>query len=293
MIVTLKNKSAIAQIDSKGAELISYKDVFGTEYMWQKDPKYWAKTSPVLFPIVGNLRGDTTIIDGREYHMSKHGFCRTVEFKVTYQSDEKAIFTYTYNDETLAMYPYKFSLTLTYSLSGAELQIQYSVMNLDERGIDYTFGAHPGFNVPVDGNGGFEDYCLEFDQPETAGCPVYDFDKNEINMSNRADFTNGTNKMMLKYSDFDNDAIMFDQPKSSKVKLYSIKTGRGVEMDFGDFDFIAFWTPIKMDAPFLCMEPWCGMAVCSDEGDEFAKKRGCKHLPVGEQHNYKLKIMPL
>lgn len=293
MIVTLKNKSAMAKIDSKGAELVSFQDVFGTEYMWQKDPKYWAKTSPVLFPIVGNLREDTTIIGGKEYHMSKHGFCRTAEFKVMYQSDEKAIFTYTYNDETLSMYPYKFSLTLTYTLSGAELQIQYTVMNLDDKAIDYTFGAHPGFNVPVDGNGDFEDYCLEFDQVETAGCPVYDFDQNEINMANRVDFTNGTNKMMLKYSHFDNDAIMFDQPQSSKVKLYSIKTGRGVEMDFGDFDFIAFWTPIKMEAPFLCIEPWCGMAVCSDEGDEFAKKRGCKHLEKDAQHDYKLKIMPL
>lgn len=95
---------------------------------------------------------------------------------------------------------------------------------------------------------------------------------------------------MLQYPMFENDAILFDHPASHRVKLHSIRTGRGVEVDYASFDFIAFWTPIGLHAPFLCVEPWNGMAACSDEGNEFAKKRGARHLEPGEQAEFKMEI---
>lgn len=293
MLITLKTGSNMAQIESRGAELRSLRDAFNTEYIWQRDAQYWGKSSPVLFPIVGELREGRTTFHGEEYHLSKHGFCREAEFKVTYQSESMAVFNYTYNEETLKAYPYKFSLSLAYELKPEGLTIRYTVMNLDDRPIDFCLGAHPAFNVPVDGVGGFEDYALTFSQPETAGCPVFDFEKKQFNMDNRAAYLNNETTLPLKYSYFDHDALFFDAPKSDRVKLASVKTGRGVEVEFGDFDFIAFWTPIGLNAPFLCIEPWCGVAVCSDEGDEFEKKRGVKHLEVGEQKSFQMTILPL
>ncbi len=293
MVITLKTGSNIAQIDSVGAELISLKDALGTEYIWQKDPKYWAKSSPFLFPIVGNLHNDKTIIEGKEYHIAKHGFCRTADFKVVFQSDTKAIFSYSFNEETLAQYPYKFAVSLAYELEPSQLSIRYTVMNLDDKPIDYFLGAHPAFNVPIDGNGSFEDYCLTFNKPETARCPIYDLEKSQFDTGHRVTYLDNESRLMLKYSYFDNDAIVFDTLKSDRVTLSSIKTGRGVEVQFGDFDYVAFWTPIKKDAPFLCIEPWCGMGACSDEGDQFTEKRGVKHLEKEEQHQYTLTIIPM
>lgn len=293
MIIELKTGSVSAKLDSVGAELISLKNAEGEEYMWQKDPKYWAKSSPFLFPIVGNLRNDTTTIDGQEYHMSKHGFCRTVDFAVIDRNETEVSFVYTYNSETLKVYPYKFSAKLSYKLDTDGLRIRYSFENLDEKPMDYCFGAHPAFRVPLDGQGGFEDYYLEFSEPETADCPVFDFEKNQINVENRVSYLKNEQKLPLKYSYFDQDAIIMDNPKSNRVRLLSSVTGRGVEVEFGDFDFIAFWTPIKAEAPFLCIEPWCGMAVCSDESDEFSQKRGVKHLEPGEEQHYNLMIRPM
>lgn len=293
MLTTLKTGSTIAQIESLGAELQSLRDAFDTEYIWQRDPKYWGKCSPVLFPIVGELREGRTTIQGVEYHIPKHGFCRDAEFKVTYSSDDKAVFNYSYNEETLKVYPYKFNLSLTYELLPDRLNIRYTVLNLDEKPMDYFLGAHPAFNVPVDGNGAFEEHTLTFSRPEVARCPVFDFEKAQFNMDNRVTYLDNETTLPLKYSYFDNDAIFFDAPVSDSVRLTSVKTGRGVEVQFGDFDFIAFWTPIKKEAPFLCIEPWCGVAVCSDEGDEFEKKRGVKHLEVGGQHSYSLSIIPV
>lgn len=292
MTVTLKNDKLTAKIDSKGAELLSLEKQ-QTEYMWQKDPAFWGKTSPVLFPIVGNLRNDTVTFHGTPYTIPKHGLCRTAEFHVDSVSQTDAVFSYSYNDETLTHYPYRFKLILAYHLNETALIITYTVENLDSQEIDYCFGAHPGFNVPLEKDGVFEDYCIEFSSYEPDGCPVFDFEQNQINMANRIDLMNGSKKLMLRYSYFDNDALIFDKVHSDSVKLYSTKSGKGVEVSFGDFDFIAFWTPIKMGAPFLCIEPWCGMAVCSDEGETFEEKRGVKHLTVGEKQSYQMTIRPL
>ena len=60
MIITLKNGCLTAGIDTMGAQLISLKDKEGTEYIWQRDPEVWKNCSPILFPIVGNLRNDRT-----------------------------------------------------------------------------------------------------------------------------------------------------------------------------------------------------------------------------------------
>lgn len=292
MIVTLKNNEFTAKIDSKGAELLSLKDQKDIEYMWQKDPAYWGKTSPVLFPIVGNLREDKTMIDGREYQMAKHGFCRGAEFTVEEQTESQALFTYSENDETLKAYPYRFRLCLQYCLDEKGITIRYIIKNPSDQAMDFTFGAHPGFNVPLDGEGGFEDYSLEFSNPEPTPCPVFDFEKNQFDMDHRIDYLKGGNTLRLSYDYFDNDAIVFDNPVSNSVRLVSGKTRRGVEVGFGDFDFIAFWTPIKAKAPFLCIEPWCGMAACSDEDNEFSHKRGIKHLNGHEAKEFVLTIHP-
>ena len=58
------------EIDSHGAELKSLvKKETGTEYMWCADPKYWGRTSPVLFPFVGNVSGKQYRTKGKTYDM--------------------------------------------------------------------------------------------------------------------------------------------------------------------------------------------------------------------------------
>lgn len=294
MIIELQSDSATAKINTLGAELISFIDVFGTEYMWQKDEKYWGKCSPILFPIVGNLKNNTIKIKGEKFNIPKHGFCKLREFKVMYKSKNKVILTNTFDEDTLKVYPYKFSLTLTYSLIGGHIEISYTVLNLDEQPIDFCLGAHPAFNVPVgnDKYGNFEDYCLEFNKNEGT-CTVYDTEKLEFNPDKQVDLTKGTNKIQLKYSLFDNDAFVFDTINSDSVKLKSNKTGRGVQFDFTGFDSIAFWTPTKKDAPFLCLEPWNGMAVRTGEDDDFAHKYSAKHLDINEQFSCKISIIPM
>ena len=289
MVVTLKTGSSMAKVDTKGAELVSLQDVFGTEYIWQKDPKFWARSSPLLFPIVGGLRDGKTTIQGREYAIPGHGFLRDAEFRLTYQAEDTAVFTTSATEETLAIYPYPFSLSLAYKLSETGISVRYTVLNMGEGPMDFLIGAHPAFNTPV-GGGAFEDCYLEFDAPEPDGCPRFDLEKGQFNMDMRIDYTGGGNRVDLKYRHFDHDALWFDQPHSHVVRLKSAKTGRGVEVDFETFDTVAFWTPIGKEAPFLCIEPWNGMAPCSDEGNEYEKKRCVRHLDGNGQAEFRMKI---
>ncbi len=290
MIIELISSSATAKINSVGAELISYVDVFGTEYIWQQDEKYWGSSSPILFPIIGNLRNGVVNIEGKQYAIPKHGFCRRADFNVTYSSKEKAVFNYTFNEETLKMYPYKFSLSLTYTLVDATLTITYQVLNLDDKRMYYCLGAHPAFNIPLTNCGSFEEYSISFNKDEYGNALVYDLEKLEFDVNNRRLLIDNGNKLDLRYDLFDEDAVYFDTINSNKVEICHRLHGRGVGVEFNGFSSVAFWTPIKKNAPFICVEPWNGCAVCSDEDDEFANKRGVIALDPNKQCSHELII---
>ena len=69
----ISNDRITIQVNSMGAELKSLKKLStGTEYMWNADPQYWKRTSPVLFPLVGGLQDGVYRQDGREYPMGQH-----------------------------------------------------------------------------------------------------------------------------------------------------------------------------------------------------------------------------
>ena len=81
MNITIQNEFASVTCRTLGAELLSYKTAAGKEYMWQKDPAYWAKTSPVLFPYIGAVP-ETVTIHGVDYKIPRHGFVKDAEFEL-------------------------------------------------------------------------------------------------------------------------------------------------------------------------------------------------------------------
>src|SRR5690606_16478397 len=128
--MVLENEFLRAEVAEKGAELKSLMrkdDAY--EYLWNADPKYWGKTSPVLFPIVGALRDDTYWYEGKSYRLPRHGFARDVFFHESRISDTSVVFTLTDSPETQQVYPFAFRLTLRYELIGSSLICTYEVSN--------------------------------------------------------------------------------------------------------------------------------------------------------------------
>lgn len=59
-VYTIASSTMLVQIADKGAELQRiFHTKTGLEYLWNGNPTYWAKKSPVLFPIVGGLKQNT------------------------------------------------------------------------------------------------------------------------------------------------------------------------------------------------------------------------------------------
>lgn len=293
MIVTLKNKEFTAQIDSLGAQLISLRDARGKEYIWQRDPAFWQNCSPLLFPTVGNCRNGKTMIEGKWYEIPKHGFCKTTDFSVSQPADDHAVFTICDTEATRNVYPYKFRLSLTYTLQDSGLHMDYLVENMDSRSIWYQLGAHPGFNCPLEDGESFEDYVLEFEKEETAASMVYDVKNLQFDVNWRKPMLDHSNILPLSYELFVDDAVFFDKLASRKVSIKNPATGKGVEVDFKDFETVAFWTAMPSKGPFLCVEPWNGSAIRSDEDDELKNRHFIQEVGVGDKKGYHLGIRVL
>lgn len=56
-LYVLENDKLKIEISSHGAELFSVKrKADSREYLWQGDPAFWGRRSPVLFPVVGKYK---------------------------------------------------------------------------------------------------------------------------------------------------------------------------------------------------------------------------------------------
>lgn len=289
MEIKLHSGSTSAVIIEKGAELRSL-NIGGRELMWQADPAYWGKTSPLLFPMIGNLRGGKTLINGKEYAITKHGFARDNVFGARQISDNSAEFTFFSDEETRKSFPFDFELSLKYTLYSDSLEIIYTVKNNSPETMPYCIGAHPAFNCPFEDNTDFSGYKLVFEKPETVRSPVMDLETRMWGDNDRIERLNNSREFRLAYPLFDNDCVYFDTIASKSVSLISDKSGKGVNVSWEGFETLGVWTPDHKNAPFVCIEPWCGCDDYDTDSGVFAEKRGIQSLPTGSSKQYKLTI---
>ena len=260
MIYTLKNDILTVEVNSVGAELYSAKRD-GVEYVWQGDERYWGDRAPMLFPICGRFYEGKYVYEGKTYEMGGHGFVRKRELAAEQVSDTEVRFLLSANEEIKAMYPFDFSLAIVYRLDGETLHTTYEITNTGDVILPATAGGHPGFNVPLDGKGAFDDYYLEFSEecyPDEMllNGSYFAGRKRALNLEDGKIFR-------LKHSLFDEEGVFMSRAASS-VTLKSDKTDRYVRVDYPDMYYLGFWQAAKVNAPYICIEPWCGFA--GDDG---------------------------
>jgi galactose mutarotase-like enzyme len=279
MIITLSNNNISATIDSLGAELIRLeKD--NKNYIWTVDETYWNKTSPILFPIVGRLKNDSYKIADKTYELPRHGFARNFEFEIQNQTESSVVFVLESNAETFKNYPFEFKLQLEYQLEGNSLTMKYSVENKSNVTMPFSLGAHPAFAI----ENSFSDYSLQFNQVESL--LSYELEKEQfINKSKEIASENGT--INLDYALFEKDALVFKHLKSDKISL--LKNNKSVlSVHFVSFPYLGIWT--KLNAPFLCIEPWSGLADNVNHNGNIYDKEGINLLQIHESFTRQLII---
>lgn len=255
MIYILENEQLRVKVSSLGAELQSIRRVDdGTEYLWQGDAQYWARRASNLFPVCGRLWEGKHLYEGVAYEMGSHGFARGKEWSVLHQKVNALTLQLKPDEETLAAYPFRFALEMTYTLTGDSLAVTTIVHNEDEKVMPFAVGGHPGFNVPLTEGTVYEDYRLVFDE----ACQPLRFvtDENCFFLDKMTLFPLEENRVLpLSHSLFDDDAI-FLQKAASGVTLCSEKTQRSVHLSYPDSPCLGLWHTPKSEAPFICIEPW-------------------------------------
>jgi galactose mutarotase-like enzyme len=275
MDVTIENEYLVVKVHSKGAELFSvFNRETGLEYMWSGDPAFWGKTSPVLFPIVGTLKGDKFIFGGNSYTLSRHGFARDVLFEVTRLADDKARFTLKSDEGSLKKYPFSFSLAIVYSLKDNFLHVEYSVENTGLGDMFFSLGAHPAFKVPLTEGTDYEDYYLQFSKKETV--PRWPISAKGLIEEKPIPFIDHSERIALNKKLFFEDAIVLKHLSSNCISLKSDAQSHGLDFYFDGFPYIGLWA--ARNADFVCIEPWCGIADSVNHDQNFTTKEGIEKM---------------
>lgn len=278
MTYTLRTENCTAVCSTKGGELISFV-CEGKEYVWNGDSKYWSGQAPHLFPAVcASLNGQVEY-DGTVYPMRKHGIVRGEDFKVVELAPDFIVFEHKWNEETLKSYPYRYTLRVAHRIGETGFTTTYTVSGEDD--MIFCIGGHPAFNCPLQGGGKFEDYQLRFHNAKGATMSITKDGYIDPSMPKLKRIAE--NVLPLKYTDFDRDAMILENLPSKKVDLVSTQNGHGLRFRFDGFDALGIWTPIGKSAPFLCLEPWCGLPASVDESGKAEDKKYAKHLKAGEE----------
>ena len=279
-IITLLNDVISAQINTLGADLCSLKNANNRESIWEGNPTYWSKHSPVLFPIVGTLKNNTYTHNNEEYILTRHGFARDIEFKLVDKTKSTATFSIQSNSATLANYPFQFELQIQYTLVHATLEIAYTVINKDTTAIPFSIGAHPAFALP----GNFENYSLEFEKAEPLEYTLLENDLVSIQTETIATNSNSVN---LTYKLFERDALIFKKMQSNSLTIHD-KEKPLLKVHFENFPNMGIWT--KVGAPFICIEPWFGYSDTNESNGNLFEKEGVVILKSEDTFQTKFSI---
>lgn len=289
MINTLENDFIKIDVSSKGAELQSiYHKKYSIEYLWQGDPFIWPRRAPVLFPIVGKVKNNLYTYNQDSYALPQHGFARDHTFLLFTSTESSCTYRLHHSEKTLKVFPFEFELDIIYSIEGATVKVAYRIYNPSEKNeIYFSIGAHPGFRCPLVEGDKFEDYYLEFEKAEKLNRILLDGglrgDETEL-----VPLIN--NKLPLTVDLFGpKDAIVVSGLNSERISLKSNKSIHGLHFNYKNYPWFGIWSK---PGPFVCLEPWMGVADDIHCTGEFAKKESIQKLkPQSEvQYSYSMEL---
>jgi len=281
LMLTLKNDQLEIEVNTHGAELKRVvKDK--RDYLWDGNPEFWGRTSPVLFPIVGAVANHTYFVNGEEFQLGQHGFARDMEFEVVDQTNDALWFRLSSSEATRAKYPFDFELSIGYVLEQNMVTVEWEVVNKGSVTMPFSIGAHPAFMAGPD----LADYTLQMKDSRTIESYVFDNDRGLVDVAaGKVEIVSSASFLPLSKDLFEKHPTLILENETGVV-LRSATHGREVEVAFEGFPYVGIWSPINAAgkvAPFVCVEPWFGMADTSPFSGELAKKKGIELLEGGEK----------
>lgn len=239
----LSDSHAQAVVVPERGGIVTHWQVGGEELFYLdsdrfKDPALTVRGGiPLLFPICGNLAGDTYSLNDQIYKLPPHGFARNLPWQVTNQStDAGASLTVSLksNETTRSSYPFDFELDYTYTLHGNSLELRCRHTNLSDQPMPFSTGIHPYFAVADKSQLSVDLPSSEYQSKGAA---------EELSFSGRFDF---------EQEEIDFSFINL-QGRSATVTDKSRNLKLTVEYD-DRYSTLVFWAVKGKD--FYCLEPW-------------------------------------
>jgi galactose mutarotase-like enzyme len=280
---TMSNGTLSATVKADGAELCSLRDAAGVEMLWQAGPA-WPRHAPVLFPIVGRLKGDTLRHAGKTYRMTQHGFARDKRFAWLSRGTTTCRLVLHEDAETRAAYPFAFRLEITYALDDDCLEQSFTVTNPGREVLPASVGAHPALVWPLAERADKAAHVLEFAEPEPEAVArltdgLLRLDPEPTPIVGRT--------LALDPALFAADAVILPAPVSRSVR-YAAPGAPAIEVAWDGFRQLGIWS--RAGGDFLCIEPWHGTASPVDFDGGFRDKPGLMLIAPGERRTLALRI---
>ncbi len=283
MYYEIENSELKAGVETAGAQLKTIRSKkTDTEYLWQGDEDFWKGRAYNLFPIIGRAYKNKYDFGGKTYETRPHGIARDGEFILEDRTATKLVFSLTYSEESLKIYPCKFIFYVIYELFGANLRVTYRVKNVDTKEIAFCIGGHPGFNVPFHPSGDFEDYFLEF--PEKTAISQCLLAPSKLISGERVPYAlHANNRLPLTHDLFKNDAMIF-AGTCRAVSLKRKRSKRFLTLRYPDFRYLGVWQTPDQPAPFVCLEPWTSLPATDGKRYDLLTKEDAQHLAPGKEY---------
>ena len=278
----LENSRIKATFESFGAELISLQDEDGKEYLWYGDSTFWGRHAPILFPFVGKVRDGKYRYKGVEYTMGQHGFARDMEFTLVSQTEDEIWFELDSTPETVKKYPFEFRLEAGYKLIENTLRVMWKVVNPStEEKLYFSIGAHPAFLCPLEEGTA---QCEHFMQLDVKEAEYYSANlESGLRLPEKRELKSTDGRWQLSEGFFDmgdRGTYIFEDNQVKEVSLVTPEGRAYVTVSF-DMPVVAVWSPEKKQAPFVCIEPWCGRCDAWDYEGSLEEREWGNELASG------------
>jgi galactose mutarotase-like enzyme len=261
-------------ISPMGAQLRAIRTMDGRELLWSADPHWWGFSCPLLFPIVGGLNENHYSLDGKRFHLAKHGFARKSLFEAVTVGRDHALFRLSASDETRAVYPFEFTLDVSFRVEDRRIEIAATLSNPGPVALPASFGFHPAFRWPLTPAQDRGEHSLVFDQDEPD--PISKLNDDGTLSPERLPTPVRERTLVLR------DALF------AHGLVYGAPGGPKLRIEFPGLPYLGVWT--KPGAPFVCIEPWQGLADPEGYAGDLRAKPGVIEVMGGQSRTFAFSV---
>jgi galactose mutarotase-like enzyme len=274
--VSLSSRDLTAAVNPLGAQLSTLRDSAGRDLLWDGNPSFWTGRAPLLFPIVGALEGGSYRLGSKTYHLPRHGFARTKLFEIIESTSAAATFRLKADEASLQVYPFQFELEVHFALDGPTLSVTMCARNSGDEDMPASFGYHPAFRWPLPFGRARSAHFIEFSADEPAA--IRRLNAAGLLTPERHPTPVSRRRLALADALFQDDVMIFDELRS-RCATYGADVGPQIRVSYPDAPFLGIWT--KPQAPFICIEPWHGVADPEGFSGDFRAKPGVFMVAAG------------